>query len=119
MSFAGKLFGANGEELAESYFIERGFSVVGRNWSCPSGEIDLIVEKEGVTHFVEVKARHTLEFGYPEESITPKKLSHLRRAIETYLNEFPNPPDRYQADALAILMLSGKEPQYRHVEYIL
>ncbi len=114
-----RLFGDAGEELAESFFLKRGFTIVERNWNHRLGEIDLIAEKNGVTHFVEVKARRTLEFGYPEESITSKKLRHLARVIEVYLNQLPRPPRDYQADALAITILEGRDPEYHYVEYIL
>ncbi|MFH1620834.1 MAG: YraN family protein [Patescibacteria group bacterium] len=110
-------FGDKGEDLAAAFFISRGFSVVERNWSCRLGEIDLIVERGGVTHFVEVKTRRSLTFGYPEESITPTKLKHLSRAIEIYLRD--KNIQNYRVDALAIIAESGKRPEYHYVENIL
>ena len=114
-----RLFGDSGEALAVAYFLARGFAVVMRNWSCPLGEIDLVIEKEGTTHFVEVKTRRSLEFGYPEESITPTKLRKLARTIEMYLNYAQHSPKSYQADALAITILPNTEPEYHYVEHIL
>ena len=83
------------------------------------GEIDLVIQKDGVTHFVEVKTRHSLEFGYPEESITRTKLRHLARTIEMYLEHAKPSPQKYQADALAITILPNTEPEFHYVEYIL
>lgn len=114
-----RLFGDAGEELAVAYFERRGFRLIDRNWLCRLGEIDVIVEKNGVTHFVEVKTRHSREFGYPEESITGKKLRHLARTIEVYLARSPHPPTRYQVDALAITILPGVPIEYWYVERIL
>lgn len=114
-----RLFGDSGEELAVAFFAKRGFSVVTRNWSCPLGEIDLVIEKEGRTHFVEVKTRHSHEFGYPEESITGHKLRKLARAIEAYLDRAPVPPRDFQVDALAISILPNAEPAFHYVEFIL
>lgn len=34
--------------------------------------------------FVEVKYRESITFGYPEDSMTPKKIKTLLRAIEMY-----------------------------------
>lgn len=112
-------FGNRGEDLAAVFFTERGFRVVHRNWACALGEIDLIVEKEGRTHFIEVKTRQTLTFGYPEESITRTKLKHLARAVEVYIVQHPLIRRTYQVDALAILMLGGQPPDFHYIEQIL
>lgn len=111
-------FGNRGEDLATVFFISKGFEVVERNWNCRAGEIDLICEKNGVTHFVEVKTRKSLIYGYPEEAILPTKLRHLRRAIEAYLAFSRRPPTRYQIDALAILAESGKPPVFNYIENV-
>ncbi len=111
-------FGDRGEDRAAAFFESRGFDIVARNWITRMGEIDLICVRNGVTHFVEVKTRRSLEFGYPEEAITPTKLRHLYRAIEMYLASSRCPPTRYQIDALAILAEPGKKPEYHYVENI-
>ncbi len=110
-------FGDKGEDLATAFFLSRGFKIMERNWSCRLGEIDLIVERGGITHFVEVKTRRSLVFGYPEEAITRAKLKHLVRAIEMYLRE-KNVQD-YRVDALAITVIPDKPPEYHYVENIL
>ncbi|MBU1032886.1 MAG: YraN family protein [Patescibacteria group bacterium] len=112
-------FGDRGEDLAAVFFLSKGFEIKERNWLCRLGEIDLICEKDGVTHFIEVKTRRSTEYGNPEEAITPTKLIHLQRTIEFYLMNHPAPPVRYQVDALAILALSGEKPEYRYIENIL
>lgn len=114
-----KKFGGRGEDRAAAFFSSRGFKVVGRNWACRMGEIDLICEKDGVTHFIEVKTRRTTEYGNPEEAITPTKLAHLRRSVEFYLMTEPAPPARYQVDALAILAVPNEKPEYYYIENIL
>lgn len=112
-------FGNRGEDFAAAFFTSKGFRVVDRNWTCKLGEIDLIVEKDGCTHFVEVKTRQTMTFGYPEEAITRTKLRHLARAIEVYLTQHPGVERKYQADALAILVLEGQDPDFHYIEQIL
>lgn len=111
-------FGNRGEDLAAAFFIQKGFRVVARNWNCRLGEIDLVVEREGMVHFVEVKTRRTLAFGYPEEAITPTKLRHLARAIEVYIAAAGYSITRYQADALAIY-IGGEKPEFHYIEAIL
>lgn len=112
-------FGNRGEDLAAVFFIQKGFRIVERNWLCRLGEIDLILEKEGVVHFVEVKTRKNLTFGYPEAAITGKKLRHLARAIEVYISRSGFRLTKYQADALAIVLGEGIEPQFHYIEHIL
>lgn len=111
-----KADGRLGEDLAVRFFESKGFRVLERNWLHRLGEIDLIVERGGEVRFVEVKYRHTLMFGYPEEAITGAKLRHLERAIFCWLEAQAKPPKSYQADALAITALPGKELEYFWIE---
>ena len=113
-----KADGAHGESLAASFFEQRGFHVLERNWRHRLGEIDLIVERGGEVRFIEVKYRNTLMFGHPEEAITGKKLRHLARTIECWLETQKTPPKRYQADALAITAVNGKPVEYFWVQNI-
>ncbi|KAA0206118.1 YraN family protein [Candidatus Uhrbacteria bacterium] len=118
MTHARKADGRLGEDLAASFLVERGFRIVARNWTHRLGEIDLIAERGGDIRFVEVKYRNTLMFGHPEEAVTGKKLRHLARAIECWLEEQAAPPARYQADVLAITALSGRPVEYHWVENV-
>lgn len=109
-------FGDRGEDVAAAFFVARGFRVIGRNWSTRMGEIDLICEKDGVTHFIEVKTRRSLEYGNPEEAVTPTKLRHLRLAVETYLRSTSTPLSDYQIDVLAITAIPGTKPEFYYIE---
>jgi len=115
---ARRRFGDRGEDLAAAFFMARGFSLVARNWRCRAGEIDLIMARGGRLHFIEIKTRRTTDYGHPEEAITPQKLQHLRRAIETYLQSAPVQPWAYQADALAIMLVPGGKPEFHYIENI-
>jgi putative endonuclease len=118
MKDARQIFGRRGEEIAAAFLLAKGFRVIGRNWRCRGGEIDLIVERRGEIRFIEVKLRRTKEFGHPEESITPTKIRHLSIAIEMWLRTRPQPPKQYQADAIAILLEPGTSPDIRWIENI-
>lgn len=116
MNDARKADGRYGEDLAAAFFVSKGFRIVDRNWNHRLGELDLIVERNGQVRFVEVKYRHTLMFGNPEEAITGKKLRHMERAIQCWLEQQTSPPMDYQADALAITALPGQKVEYWWVE---
>lgn len=88
-----------GEGIAESFLMKRGFNIVHRNYRKNYGEIDLIAEKSGITHFIEVKSvtreindinnansisRVTAD-NAPEENVHPKKLRKIGRVISAYI----------------------------------
>lgn len=114
-----KTFGRKGEDRATAFFVSRGFRIIERNWSCRMGEIDVVCEKDGMTHFVEVKTRRSRVYGNPEESITEGKQQRLRRAVIAYMNARQLDWERIRVDALAILAEPGKTPEYHYVEDIL
>ncbi len=47
--------GLNGEEKACSFLIEKGYSILERNWRSRYGEIDIIASTGDILVFVEVK----------------------------------------------------------------
>lgn len=102
--------GRRGEDVAAAFFRAQGFSVLSRNWRCRLGEIDLIVGRGQEIRFIEVKMRKTHAFGYPEASVTPKKLAHLQAAMEIWLRLQTVPPKMYQVDVLAISLLHPNKP---------
>jgi putative endonuclease len=95
--------GNNGESIAANYLQENGFIILERNWRHGHLELDIIASYGIKLHFVEVKTRRTQKFGHPEESITPKKMEHLKKAAEAYL--LLNPQwEHIQFDVISILM---------------
>jgi putative endonuclease len=63
--------GAWGEDLALRYLIQHGYTLLDRNYRTRRGEIDLIVRKDDILVFVEVKLRRQTAFGDPLEAVTP------------------------------------------------
>jgi len=81
--------GRRGEALAAEALQQRGFTIVAQNWRCPEGEADLIAERAGEWHFVEVRTRRgsASGFGSPEESLTPRKFARMEAVARRYLSE--------------------------------
>src|SRR5215471_16193416 len=77
--------GAQGEELALRYLRQNRYKLVKRNWRTRRGEVDLIVEKEKILYFVEVKFRNNAQYGRGEESIHPAKQRKIVLAALEYL----------------------------------
>jgi putative endonuclease len=80
-----RLFGDASEKLAEDYLVSRGYVILDRQFLTRIGEIDLVAEHGGEIVFIEVKARHSDEFGYPEAAVTRDKLRKIAGAAELYL----------------------------------
>jgi len=73
------------ETKAVDYLLSIGFKLIERNYHAKKlGEIDIIVQKDNVYHFVEVKSGESFEAVY---NITPQKLYKLYRAIDYYLKQ--------------------------------
>lgn len=93
-----KEIGNQGELLTAHYLKNQGFIILEMNYRKPWGEIDVIVKKNEVIHFVEVK---TVSYGTrydlhqsvlrgtyrPEENVHDYKVKKLSRAIDTWLSE--------------------------------
>ncbi len=73
------------EELAARFFVAKGFEVIERNWRSGHKEIDLIVRRDSLIVFVEVKSTYSEKFGHPVERIDEKKIKHLSDAARQYL----------------------------------
>jgi len=70
------------EEKAVSILESLGFTIKSRNFYSRFGELDIITQKDGVTHFIEVKSSISYE---PLENITPIKIRRLLKTIDYYI----------------------------------
>jgi putative endonuclease len=101
--------GAKGEQIATDYLIEKGYQILERNWRHHHLEVDIIASKDTMLHIIEVKTRHSLRFGLPEESISRDKMTFLKNAAEAY--QFQHSYWKYlQFDVIAITII-GNEPR--------
>lgn len=78
--------GVRGEILATEFYKRQGYSVLETNWRCYHLEVDLIVTKDDVIVFSEVKTRSSSTFGEPETFVTPEKQRNLIRAANVYIS---------------------------------
>ena len=114
MSRRNQKIGAWGERVATEYLEKRGFIIIGRNVRTPYGEIDIVVEKDGVAIFVEVKTRTSKSLGPPEIAVTPRKQEHMLAAAEHYAAE--HEIDHWQIDVISIEGKPGSEPTITYFE---
>jgi putative endonuclease len=117
MKFNRKQIGEWGEKKAADYLSGRGYEIIARNVRTARGEIDLIVEIQDVTIFVEVRTLTSSRTAHPEETITRRKQSHMLAAVEDYTQL--HGIDHWQIDAVAVEGTPGSEPLITHFENVL
>jgi len=96
-------FGKEAEKAAVDFLKVKGYKIRQRNYRTKFGEIDIIAQDKDVICFVEVKARHSLNLGAPEEAVTTRKQKQISKAAIYYLktNKLLDKPARF--DVLALL----------------
>lgn len=107
--------GQEGEALAAAWLRGRGYTLLHQNWRSGRWELDIVAEKQGVLHLVEVKTLRSNQFGYPEQQVGHKKRQSLAKAAEQYLLQYPQ-WQRIQFDVLSITLVPGQEPEYYLLE---
>jgi putative endonuclease len=113
--------GRQGEDLAVKYLERKGYQILERNYTTSFGEIDIVAawtppQETKRLVFIEVKLRRNRRYGYPEESVTPKKLQHLILASQDYLQKHLKEDIDWQIDVLSIEM--GTKTKITHLENI-
>lgn len=76
-----------GEELAAEHLKKLGYRIIATNWRYGKEEIDIIAQMNDTLAIVEVKTRHSSEFGTPQEFVTKAKQRHLINAAEAFVQD--------------------------------
>ena len=79
--------GLRGEDEALQYFMENGYLLLEKRFRALGGEVDLILEKDSVLIFVEVKYRPKGEKGDGFMAVTPIKQRRIIKAAGYYLEK--------------------------------
>lgn len=98
--------GRRGEDLAHRFLQKQGYTVVARNYRTRSGfgEVDLIAWEGDTLVFVEVKTRHSGEFGTPERAVDHEKRQKVIRAAGEYVRKAGTPWERVRFDVVSVLL---------------
>ncbi|MGB3340375.1 MAG: YraN family protein [bacterium] len=101
--------GRKGESLARVFLKKKGYNIVGHNFRCRFGEIDLILRKKQAFRFIEVKYRRSEEYGLPQESVQKRKQAKIRKTAVLWLKLRQLPMDtEVHFDVLAINQKTDK-----------
>lgn len=118
--------GAIGEDIAAKWLENKGFVVIDKNYRKKWGELDIVAQKDGCLHFVEVKTVSRQSYGgkfeqeinnyRPEDNMHPWKLQRLRRALQTYILEKRLDNKEWQFDLACVFL--DQEKRIAKVKFI-
>ena len=104
-----------GEKRCEKFLKNKGLKTLTRNFSCKTGEIDLVmVDSDRTIVFVEVKTRADETFGPPEQSVTYSKRDKLLRTARYFLATHEIEDRPYRLDVVAIVLGPRGSEEIRH-----
>ena len=105
--------GHKGEQIALRFLKNQGYRFIQSNFRTKVGEIDLIFEDKPFIVFVEVKTRTHNTQGLPEEAVNFRKISHITKTAQLYIqqNNLSHTPARI--DVVAVEFTTNP-PTIRH-----
>ncbi len=83
-----KDIGYIGEDFTARFLQSKGCEILARNFTIRGGEIDIIAQKGGLIHFVEVKSRKRSPLVSGDQAITKSKIAHIVRTANAYISKF-------------------------------
>lgn len=109
--------GAFGEQVAVDHLCAAGFQILGRNWRCRYGELDIIAAEpiSGTVVFVEVKTRSGDGFGGVAEAVTAAKVRRLRRLASLWLAGQSRRWAGVRIDVIGVRVGRSAQPEITHV----
>ena len=106
--------GVIAEKLAAGWLKLKGYEILETRYKTKYGEIDLVLQKNNLIAFVEVKARSSIEIGL--ESITPKMQERITHAAQYYISQNNVAQNDLRFDVLVVLPRKMGVPQFHHLE---
>ena len=110
--------GKNGEELAATYLMHNGYTIIDRNWNLHRGyELDIVaLNSTGDTVvFVEVKTRYSNAVSEPEDAVDEKKMRRICMAANHYVCE-KQIDKYYRFDIISVIYKSESDYTLKHIE---
>ncbi len=105
--------GKTGEEIAVKYLRSKGYTILETNWRLGRNEIDIVAEINDLLVVVEVKTRHTNDFGDPQSFVDRQKQRLLIRAANAYI-KWHSVTKETRFDIISIL-LTNRDPEVNHI----
>jgi putative endonuclease len=107
--------GRRGESLAKTFLEGLGYEILDENWTHGKAEIDLVVYKDKVIIFAEVKTRTGNGFGEPEDFVDTRKQRLLAEAADEYIYLMDHQGE-VRFDIISILFDRNDNYTLKHIE---
>lgn len=108
-------FGSRSERAAAKYLRRLGWRIVARNFTCSTGELDLVAMDGSVIVFVEVRSTETADPLRPAESVDLAKQKKVSAAALAFLKKHRLLGRDARFDVLAISWPANRpEPEIVH-----
>lgn len=108
--------GQRGESFALQYLKKQGYTILGQNWRCQEGELDIIAQQGDTIVFVEVRTRRAEATDSAFASITLRKRAKLSTLATIYLAEHNLEDADWRVDVIAIAVPVSGSPLLEHAE---
>jgi putative endonuclease len=114
-----KLLGRWGEKQCEKFLRRKGFKKLARNFSCKTGEIDLVmVDCDRSIVFVEVKTRADESFTPAENVVTYAKKIRMNRAARYFIASHNIEERPFRFDVVTVVLGQAGPVQIKHYENV-
>jgi putative endonuclease len=106
-----------GERLAAKALEAGGWQILARNYRAGRREIDIVVRRDRLLVFVEVKARGGEGYGPPEAAVTRLKRREIEAVALDYLTRHVRDDVDVRFDVVSVWVLDGSRTvRMHHIE---
>ena len=109
-----QLLGDAGETAAAGALERLGYRLLARNVHCRCGELDLVMEKDGVLCFVEVRTRANAVWGDPSGTVSWTKQRRVVKSALEYIQKARVSARMIRIDVVSVLG-SGDALKVEHI----
>ena len=110
-----KRLGRWGERCGERFLHNKGLKTLARNFTCKTGEIDLIMtDEDGSIVFVEVKTRSDESFVETEWTVSPGKQTKMIKTSRYFLSTHKIEERPCRFDIVTVVIPKKGRVQTRH-----
>ena len=102
-----KELGKQGEDIASSFLVEKGYKIVARNLKMGANEIDIIAENEDFLVFIEVKTRSENYLEHPRSAVMASKQKSIIKTADLYIRRY-NIDKESRFDIITIIKKNDK-----------
>jgi putative endonuclease len=110
-----QISGQLAEGLAQRHLQQQGLRLLCRNWTCRSGELDLVMLDGDTVVFVEVRYRRHSAWGGALESVDLRKQRKLIKAAQLFLQKesrWAKHPCRFDVVAIGAAISNAEKPNW-------